>query len=116
MDSKDKVGELLITKELFTEVMNALRKQQEIDAKCDAAICSVFPDATVAIYDHSKVSNSLVGLLQKAMNDEHVESWIEYYMYELDFGQKYRKGCVKDKDGSNIKLATAEDLYNLLIS
>jgi hypothetical protein len=40
--------------------------------------------------------------------------WISYYMYDLEWGKKYKKGSVTDKNGKNIPLKTLEDLYKLL--
>lgn len=37
------------------------------------------------------------------MKDEY--DWIDYFMYELDFGEKYYDGCVLDKDKSIIDLS-----------
>ena len=53
--------------------------------------------------------------LEKMFCDDSNLSWIEYFVYDLDFGTKYEDGMIKDGDGNIIKLATIEDLYNLLI-
>ena len=37
------------------------------------------------------------------------------YNYELDFGEKYRNGMVKESDGSITDLSNAERLYEFLI-
>lgn len=47
------------------------------------------------------------------MNDEHKDSWIEYYIYELNYGKDYRPGCATDKDG-NIDLSDAGALWEFL--
>ena len=43
----------------------------------------------------------------------HEHSWIEYYMWELHFGRKWKKGIVKIK-GKDFKLQTASDLWDIL--
>lgn len=48
-------------------------------------------------------------------DDPTAMSDIEYFVYELDFGKKYRDGMVTDGKGNYIRLATVVDLYNLLI-
>lgn len=44
------------------------------------------------------------------------DNWIEYFCFELDFGKKWEVGCVRQKDGTDIKLETPEDLYDYLVS
>lgn len=46
---------------------------------------------------------------------EDDDRWIDYFVYELEFGKKYREGTVARADDYNIPLATDEDLYNLLL-
>lgn len=55
---------------------------------------------------------NVLSLLKMIMNDKY--DWIDYWMYELDFGRKYHDGCVTDNQGNSIKLATIEDLWNLI--
>jgi len=61
----------------------------------------------------SRVNTLIVQLLQESMNDK--EEWISYWIYELEFGSKWRKGTITDKNKKDIKLQTAEDLYSYLI-
>jgi len=61
----------------------------------------------------SRVNTLIVKLLQESVNDQ--EEWISYWIYELDYGKKWRKGTVTDKNKKDIKLQTAEDLYNYIV-
>ncbi len=100
-------------KELFIETIEAIKKQSEHDVKCSEAFQIIFHDTHVGLYDNHLLNNQLVKLLQVAMNDEHKDSWIEYYIYELDFGKNYRPGCATDKDG-DIDLSDAGGLWEYL--
>lgn len=53
----------------------------------------------------------ITDILKDTFNDE--ADWIGYWIYELDYGKTYKKGCVKEK-GKEIPLKTVKDLYNLL--
>jgi hypothetical protein len=44
------------------------------------------------------------------------DDWIGYWAIELDFGKRYKDGCVTEEDGTIIPLRTVEDLYNFLVS
>lgn len=63
-----------------------------------------------------------IKLLEYIFDDEET-SWIEYWIWELDFGernskQKYgeRALTIYDEDGDEIPLESIEELYNLLTS
>lgn len=58
--------------------------------------------------------NVVVTLLKKLMYDR--DEWIEYFIYELDYGRSYEPGMITEADGTEIDLSSAEKLYNYLIS
>ncbi len=62
----------------------------------------------------NQVSNFLVELFFLHSLDSRWINDIDYYMYELDFGKKWKPGCltIDDKD---IPLRNSEDLWNILI-
>lgn len=51
-------------------------------------------------------------LLQQMLGD--TEEWLSYWVYDLEWGTEYKPGCVKEADGSNIKLETMRELYDFL--
>lgn len=53
----------------------------------------------------------IVDLLEICFKDK--EKWIEYWVFELDFGDKYKEGMV-EIDKTTIHLKTSKDLYDLL--
>lgn len=55
------------------------------------------------------LSSEVVSLLSKITKDN--AGWIEYWIFELNFGEKYKDGTVKDENGNNIPLKTIEDLW-----
>ena len=59
------------------------------------------------------LSCTCVKLLEQIFDDKY--DWISYYMWELDFGRAYKDGMITRKDGSNIRLESFRDLYDLLI-
>lgn len=60
-----------------------------------------------------RISTLIGKIYEEVMNDKQSD-WIGYYVYELDWGTKYKAGMVKSKEGKNIKLKTLEDLWNIL--
>lgn len=64
-------------------------------------------------FDYPSNTEIIVELIEKVFND--YDEWISYWCYELDFGNKYKDGMIKDKDGNNISLKTVNDLWNIII-
>ena len=103
-----------MTKELFIATINSIQKQIEIDRKNSSMLQEMFPDDRIYFgYNNSELFNALNKILKESMKDKY--DWIYYFMYELDFGEKYYDGCVLDKDKSIIDLSSAERLYEFLI-
>ncbi len=102
-----------MTKELFIKSIEALQKQYEHDRKCSEAFKLILPHDYISGYDNHILTNQLIGILQESTNDNHVNSWIEYYMHELDFGEKWKTGKVTI-NGKDFKLETPGELWELL--
>lgn len=64
-----------------------------------------------ALYETSCMDEA-IRMLEILCNDD--SEMISYWAWELDFGRKWKPGCVTDSDGTDIKLETAEDLYHYL--
>ncbi|WP_339145006.1 hypothetical protein, partial [Croceitalea sp. MTPC5] len=107
------LGNVVFSKELFIKTINEIEKQHRHDIKCSEAFRVILPNDYISNYANHWLQNQLVKVLQLAMNDNHKYSWIEYYMWELDFGLKYSKGCVEIK-GNDFELKSASDLWDLL--
>jgi hypothetical protein len=56
--------------------------------------------------------DSLINLLTEVFDDE--SGWIGYWIYDLDFGTKWKEGAVTVED-IDVKMKTVEDLYKVLI-
>ena len=55
----------------------------------------------------------VVELLEKLMHD--VADDISYFIYELDYGRKYKPGYITYADGQEIDFSTAEKLYDYFL-
>lgn len=102
-----------ITRELFIESIEQIQKQIIHDQKCNKAFQVILPNDFTSGYVNRWVQEQLIKVLKVATNDNHKDSWIEYFIYELDFGSRYKDGCVKIS-GKDFKLQTASDLWDLL--
>ena len=74
----------------------------------------VFPaDHIICGYNNDVLEEALIAMLKQTMDDDNRHSWIDYYIYELDFGKSWKESSVTI-DNKPIKLKTVDDLWDLL--
>ena len=108
-----------MNKELFIEAIEAIQKQVQLDIEVSKHLGKAFPDAFEAnlLPKNHFLQNALIHVLQVEMNDlqlcEHGQSWIEYFLWELNFGEEnYRLKVTQN--GKEIKMSNAAELYDFL--
>lgn len=106
----------MITKKEFIDIINKLKEvddfvneTNEKARKLDNAIISDFFNASSLSISHE---NIVVKLLEKIFNDTDT---ISYWLYELEYGSKYKEGCLRESDGTIVDISTSEKLYDYLI-
>ena len=104
-----------ISKELFIKSIENIQKQHEQESKFSDSVNEYFSQDVDSSLPRNYVLDSLVEMLQLHFNDNHSHSWIEYYLWELDFGKNYQEGRVKIND-KDFELKTPTQLYELLIT
>ena len=100
-----------ISKETFIEAINNIEKQSRIESDFSKAVNNYYNEDVDNSLPRNYIVDSLVKILQQHFKDEHYQSWIEYYFWEIDFGKKDSKVTIDNKP---FILKTPEDLYNLL--
>lgn len=106
-------------KQLFIEAIEAIQKQLQLDSEVSKHLGKAFPyafEANLFPRNHF-LQNALIHVLQVEMNDlqlcEYGLSWIEYFLWELNFGEEnYRKKVTQN--GKEIKMSNAAELYDFL--
>lgn len=100
----------MLSKKEFIKYINILKEYDELQHSLydtsNGAISLFELDAI------GKLEDSVLKLLEYVMNDDY--KMIEYWLYELYFGEKYFDGCIID-DGVNIDISTVEKLYDYLV-
>lgn len=100
---------MILSKEEFVEIINNIKKQDKKDDDFSKAI-GIMCDGSPALFGvDNKITESLLSLLIKIFEDK--DDWISWWIYER-VNDEY-KAYYKNK--KEIKLNTAEDLYNFLI-
>lgn len=98
-------------KEDFVKRINKLKEQFDYDNEASKAFGVILKNDFVSGYDNSKIIDEYISLLSENIGD--TSKWIEYYVYEVEFGKKDYEGRIKI-DNENIRLSTPEDLYDLI--
>lgn len=107
--------ETTISKDVFVEAINAVKAQHFHDLKCAASFSVVYPESFALLYDNNFLKHAIIDILEKGMCDEGEHSWIEYFIYDLEFGAKYTEGCVSINEGAPIDISTPELLWDFLV-
>ena len=106
-----------MNKDLFIETIEKIKQQHLHDVKCSELLNQVYSNGFQAnlMYENHLLMNQVIKILQVQMNDENGHhSWIEYFMWELDFGIKNDKLKAYRQDNSEIDLSDAGKLYDYL--
>lgn len=105
----------MISKKEFIEIINRLKEVKDFveetndkGRKLRDAIESDFFNAMSLSISHE---GTVVKLLENMFDTDIISWWI----YELDYGREYKRGCIQEGNGKNINVSTAEKLYDYLI-
>lgn len=105
----------MISKEEFIEIIDRLREVndfvEETNEKARELRESMESDCFNAMSLAITHEGTVVKLLERIFKTDIISWWI----YELDYGREYKKGCIQEGNGKNIDVSTAEKLYDYLI-
>lgn len=106
----------MISQEEFVKIINRLKETDELKNKINSLIRE---STDCALTDFTEVGSLLichedlvVKLLEKMFNDTDTLSW---WLYDLDYGKKFKIGAIMHENGYKPDLSTPEKLYNYLL-
>ena len=102
----------MISKKKFIKYLNRLKAlNQEIDEINKAYNNSKFFSLDISFYEYEEL---IIDMLEEVFQDKEGR-WIDYFVYDLEFGTRWKKDMITDKNDKDIPLKNEEDLYNLLM-
>lgn len=108
-------GNILREKE-FVDIINRLQEASDLQGQVDKLfrnsrenIENDFCNAAALQISHE---SSVVFLLKRIMRDQY--EYIDYFIYELDYGRKYEAGMITDENGQDIDIHTPKLLYDFI--
>lgn len=96
----------MITYEIFKKYLSKIvikyKKMNDVDTALYKAGCTI---------DYPTCIDEAINLLELLVDDK--SKWINYWVFELECGEKYYDGCVTIDD-KNVPLKTIEDLWECI--
>ena len=101
-----------LTKENFCFIVDAIEDSYKTLRELSDYTGLIFTESKFA-ESVDKIQDFLEDLLDIERNDLYGTD-IDYYMWELDFGEKWEPGTITDSEGNDIPLRNSEDLWELI--
>ena len=106
---------MIISKDKFIEIINRLKSYNELQGKINDLFKDNIDNRERDFINAGSICighESVVVYLLERMFDTDM---ISYFIYELEYGEKYEKSCVLDANMTEIDLSTAEKMYDYLV-
>lgn len=107
----------MITKQEFVKIINHLKEANDfVNETNDKA--RKLNDALISdFFNASSLSISFEADLVKVLENMFDTDLISWWLYELNYGARFKIGCIVEADGiTKPDLSTAEKLYDYLVS
>jgi hypothetical protein len=108
----------MISKEKFCKILKELEEAEQQDNKFSLSISEFFDCTALRYVPTDSYTRIIVDLLNEMFDlesYEHIGTDLEYFIYDLDWGKKWKSGIITDKDGTDIDISTADKLYDYFI-
>lgn len=106
----------ILSEQEFAEIIDRLREASDLQEQVDRLfrnsrenIENDFCNAAALQISHESL---VVFLLKRIMHDQY--EYIDYFIYELDYGRKYEPGMITDESGQDIDIHTSKLLYDFI--
>ena len=95
--------------EEFSEIIDGIKNEIEFQEGIEELVRGVHGE----YYRETSCVYYTISLLNKIFRDDDDYPLIDYWIYDLDFGKRWKEGSVTH-NGSDVKLETVSDLYDAL--
>lgn len=103
----------LITYEEFNRYIESIKMVQDVENKLMGISSDVRAKSkSEFVLYYPSLITEVIELLGKIVGDKN--NWIDYYIWDLDFGKQSDFLQVNDADGNTIPLNTTKDLWDII--
>lgn len=100
----------MINKKEFIKYIDKLKELREVE---DAINLAGGKLEQFSLCFTGQYETIVIEILEDIFVDKE-NGWISYFVYELDFGVKWKENCIT-MNGKNVYMRNAEELYNVLM-
>jgi len=106
----------ILKKRTFVNAINSIDKLHKKNIEFATNISKCFPNSKSSdfIGDDDHVTTALTVVLKELFNDNNEHSWIEYFLWELDFGRENWRLKSYDENKKEIPLSNPAQLFDFL--
>ena len=101
-----------LKKDSFVKLMKFIENQWNLEDSASNELSKAY--GYCEFYPSTKWSEQILSFLEEATNDS--DGFIEKFIYELNFGNDYFDGACVDKEGNEVNLSDAGELYEALLN
>lgn len=115
----------VMKKETFCKILHALDKSITTAETIENGVNDVLGKTTrfngdektnlYSFLHNNELEDEIVRALKMEFELPDRMNTLEYFIYELDFGRNYTDGCLTDDNGCDVRISTAEELYDVLV-
>ena len=96
----------------FVKLMKFIENQWNLEDSASNELSKAY--GYCEFYPSTKWSEQILSFLEEITNDS--DGFIEKFIYELNFGNDYFDGACVDKEGNEVNLSDAGELYEALLN
>lgn len=104
----------MISKDSFVKALDEVKKVDDYQNGLNDFLENNGADGYVYQPDCTSIVIELLEEIFGLKQDDCGYTDISYFVYELEFGKKFKMGEVKDDDGNDLDFSSAEKLYDYL--
>lgn len=104
----------MLSKEKFIAALDHIKQHNDLESNLCSALEAMSPESYCCAFVYSKYETLTIDLIKEALSLDEENDWIEYFIYDLEFGTKFKPGDVIEADGKAIDLSTSANLYDYL--
>lgn len=105
----------MITKERFVEIIKRLENYNKLQGNINSLFNECIDNKENDFCNASSICIGHESVVVELLENMFDTDMISYWIYELDYGRKYKDGYVLDGEGNIVDLSTLEKLYDYLI-
>lgn len=108
---------MILSEESFIRTLDFIKDRAQAQHQMNQLFRKEFEDSF--FWPYNKYETAILKVLEEIFQDTE-NKWIDYFVYELEFGTKWKPFTVTEKDSNgnivDVPLGTPQQLYKCLVN